>query len=158
MKEVFVEAHKHKGASIVEVLQNCVIFNNAVHESITGKEVKSDRTIYLEHGKPMIFGENHDKGIVLDNGFNLKVVEIGKDGITEDDLLVHNAKDPNPNMHYLLGRMTYPEFPVAVGVIRSVEDSTYDELLEAQVEYAKEESKYKSMDDLLFSGNIHTIE
>ncbi len=158
MKEVFIEAHKHKGASVVEVLQNCVIFNNAVHEQITGKDVKDDRTIYLEHGKPMIFGKERNKGLVLNKGFNLEVVTIGENGITENDILVHNAKDNNPNLHYMLARMTYPDFPVAVGVIRSVEDSTYEVLLEKQVKHVQETAKNKCMDDLLNSGNVHVIE
>lgn len=158
MKEVFIEAHKHKGTSIVEVLQNCVIFNNDVHEQITGKDVKADRTIYLEHGKPMIFGKERDKGLILDKGYNLEVVTIGENGITEDDLLVHNAYDSNPNLHYMLGRMTYPEFPVAVGVIRSVKDSTYEVLLDEQVEHEKANSKIKNMTDLLNSGSVHVIE
>lgn len=158
MKEVFIEAHKHKGASVVEVLQNCVIFNNAVHEQITGKDVKDDRTIYLEHGKPMIFGKERNKGLIVNKGFNLEVVTIGENGITEDDILVHNAKDNNPNLHYMLARMTYPEFPVAVGVIRSVEDSTYEVLLEEQVKHVQETAKNKCMNDLLNSGNVHVIE
>lgn len=156
MQEVFVEAAKHKGTSIVEVFQNCVIFNNAVHEEITAKEVKDDKTIYLEHGKPMIFGKERDKGLIL-KCQNLEVVKIGEDGITEDDLLVHDATTSNPNIHYMLIGMTSPSHPVAIGVIRSVKDSTYDQLLEAQIDEAKATSKILNMNDLLNSGNVFDI-
>lgn len=156
MKQIFIEAHKHKGASIVEILQNCVIFNNAIHEQITGKEFKADRTIFVEHGKPLIFGKERNKGLVLD-GCNLKVVTIGENGVTESDILVHDAHAQNPSVHYLLSRMTYPEYPVATGVIRSVERSTYEMDLENQVQEEKAKGKYSNVTDLLNSGKIFDI-
>lgn len=156
IKQVLVDAAFHKGTSVVEILQNCIIFNNAVHEKITGKDVKDDRTIFVEHGKPLIFGKERDKGLVL-NGNNLKVVKIGEDGITEKDILVHDAKCENPNMHYMLARMNYPDFPVATGVIRSVETDTYEDLLEKQIEETSNESKIKNMQDLLNSGDVFDI-
>jgi 2-oxoglutarate ferredoxin oxidoreductase subunit beta len=156
MEEVFILAAQHKGTSVIEVFQNCVIFNNAVHEQIIAKDVKGDRIIYLEHGKPLIFGKERDKGLIL-NGQDLEVVQLGENGITENDILVHDAKNPNPNIHYMLARMTFPTHPVAVGVIRSVEDSTYEDLLEQQIEAAKETSKVKNVDDLLHSGNVFVI-
>ena len=156
MKEVFIEAHKHKGASVVEVLQNCVIFNNAVHEQITGKDVKDYSKIYLEHGKPMIFGKERDKGIIVD-GLKLKVAKIGENGITEKDILVHDAKAQDPTVHFMLCRMTLPDFPVALGVIRSYDCTVYEDLLEKQIDAAKERSKIKSVDDLLRHGNVFEI-
>jgi 2-oxoglutarate ferredoxin oxidoreductase subunit beta len=157
MEDVFLQAALHKGTSIIEVFQNCVIFNNAIHEQITGKDVRDDRIIYVEHNKPLIFGKERDKGLIL-KGQDLEVVKIGENGISESDILVHDANNPNPNVHYMLARMTYPTHPVAVGVIRSVEDNTYEGLLEEQIEHAKANSKIKNVDDLLNSGNVFNIE
>ena len=104
----------------------------------------------------MIFGKEMDKGIVLD-GFNLKVVKVGENGITEKDILVHDAHEPNPLLHLLLLSMSSPELPVALGVIRSVEASTYNESLEKQIELVKSESSIKTMKDLLYSGNVWKV-
>lgn len=155
MKEVFLAASLHKGTALVEILLNCVIFANKVHEDITGKEVRSDHQIFLQHGKPMIFGENADKGLIMKD-HKMAVVKIGENGITEEDLLVHNAKDGD-DIHYSLVRMGLPEFPVAMGVIRATEDSVFESMLHDQVEHAKETSTVKNMDELLRSGNVFEI-
>lgn len=157
MKEIFEIAAQHKGASLVEILQNCIIFNNKVHEEVTSKEVKTDNTIYLRHGEPMIFGKDNDKGLVLD-GLKLKVVKIGENGITKDDILVHDANEPDDTLHYMLSRMTLPEFPLALGVIRAHKTAVYDHMLNEQVELAREHSKVKNMSDLLSTGEIITKE
>lgn len=156
MKEVFIEAAKHNGASIVEVLQNCVIFNNNTHEEITGKEVRDNNQIYLKHGEKMVFGAENNKGLVLE-GLKLKVVTIGEDGYTLDDILVHNAKDKDATMHYLLGRMSLPEYPVAMGVIRAVDAAVYNDELEKQIANAKATSKIKNMNDLVNSGETFVL-
>ncbi len=153
MREVFKAASEHKGTSVVEILLNCVIFANQVHKDITGKDVRDDHQIYLEHGKPMIFGKERNKGLRM-NCNRMEVVTIGEDGITEDDLILHNAHDPDDVNHYRLARMELPEFPVAMGVIRAVEESTYERDLYAQVAHAKKTSKIKNVDDLLKSGNV----
>lgn len=157
MKEVFIKAAKHKGTSLVEVLQNCVIFNNKVHSEITGKDVRKDNQIYLEHGRPMIFGANRDKGIVL-IGSKLIVAKIGENGVTEEDILVHDAHNRDDTTHYMLSRMTLPDYPVAMGVIRDYEATVYESMLYDQLEYAKSNSKIKSVKDLLRSGNVFEID
>lgn len=156
MREVILEASKHQGTSVVEVLQNCIIFANQVHNEITGKDVRDDNQIYLKHGQPMIFGKNRDKGLRLRCN-RLEVVTIGENGITEADLLVHNAYDPDDTTHYMLVRMSLPEYPVAMGVIRSVEMPSYERLLYDQVKTAREKSSYKNMDELMRSGNVFEI-
>jgi 2-oxoglutarate ferredoxin oxidoreductase subunit beta len=156
MKQVFIDAAKHKGASMVEVLQNCVIFYNGAHNEVVSKEVRDDRQIYLQHGEKMIFGKEGNKGLVLD-GLKLKVVTIGEDGYTEDDILVHDAYAKDATMHYLLGRMSLPEYPVAMGVIRSVEASVYDIELQKQVDHAQANSKIKNMNDLINSGETFEL-
>jgi 2-oxoglutarate ferredoxin oxidoreductase subunit beta len=156
MKDVLVEAARHKGTSLVEILQNCVIFNNKVHSEITGKDVKDDNQIYLEHGKPMIFGKNRDKGLVQTDS-RFKVVRIGEDGISGKDILVHDAHNPDDTRAYMLSRMTLPEYPVAMGIIRAWQSSVYEDMLYKQIQEARNKSKIKCVDDLLTSGNAFKI-
>ncbi len=156
MKEIFIEAEKHKGTSLVEVLQNCVIFNNKIHQEITAKEVRDDHQIYLKHGEKMIFGKEKNKGLVLD-GLKLKVVTIGEDGYTMDDILVHDAHAEDPTMAFLLARMSLPEYPVAMGVIRAYKTVVYDQALEQQIADVKAKSKIKNMTDLVNSGNTFEL-
>lgn len=154
--DVMVEAAKHDGTSVVEILQNCVIFNHGTHFAITDRAHREDRVIYLKHGEPMIYGKNKDKGLVLD-GFNIKSVTLGKDGYTEDNILVHDATTENPGLHSLLVSMRYPELPVALGVIRSVSAPTYDDLVRDQVIDIHEQAQIKSVDDLLRSGETYEL-
>jgi 2-oxoglutarate ferredoxin oxidoreductase subunit beta len=156
MKEVFMIASRHKGTSLVEVLQNCVIFNDDIHAEITNKELRAEHQIYLEHGKPMLFGKNKELGLVQD-GNRLKVVKIGN-GITVEDVLVHDATSQDASRHYQLVRMALPEFPIAMGVIRSCEGGVYEDMLYSQISQIRSTSKIKTMDDLLTSGNTFKLE
>jgi 2-oxoglutarate ferredoxin oxidoreductase subunit beta len=155
--QIYAEAEKHKGTSVVEVLQNCVIFNDGVHDVVAEKEVRDDRTLILKHGQPMLFGKNNDKGLILE-GVKLKVVKLGENGITEKNILVHDASEPNPGIQYMLANMRYPEYPVALGVIRSVEGPTYEKLVEDQIGEIRKKSKIKCMDDLLNSGSTWNVD
>jgi 2-oxoglutarate/2-oxoacid ferredoxin oxidoreductase subunit beta len=155
--EIYIEAAKHKGTSVIEVLQNCVIFNDAIHENVTGKEVRDDRTLILKHGQKMMFGKENDKGLMLD-GLKLRVVKPGENGVTIDDILVHDAHEPNPGIHYMLANMKFPEYPVALGIIREVAGDTYEKAIEDQIDAVRKSSKIKCMDDLLMSGSIWKVE
>ncbi|WP_439181624.1 2-oxoacid:ferredoxin oxidoreductase subunit beta [Carboxylicivirga taeanensis] len=155
--EMMEAAALHEGTSIIEVLQNCVIYNDKTHNAITDKAFSADRTIKLEHGKPMIFGANNDKGLMLE-GVHLRVVTLGEDGITEDDLLVHDAHCEDITLHLKLADMEYPEYPVALGVIRSVKAPVYDQCLEQQLKDVQEQSTIKTFNDLIHSGDVWDIE
>jgi 2-oxoglutarate/2-oxoacid ferredoxin oxidoreductase subunit beta len=155
--QIYIEAAKHKGTSVVEVLQNCVIFNDGIHETVAGKEVRDDRTLILKHGEPMIFGKGNDKGLILE-GLKLKVVKLGENGITEKNILIHDATEPNPGIQYMLANMRHPEYPVALGVIRSVTAPTYEIDLENQIAEIKKASKIKNMDDLTKSGSAWKVD
>ena len=157
MAEVFIEATRHKGTSVVEVLQNCIIFNNQVHAEITGKDVRDDNQLYLKHGKPMIFGKNHDKGIIQ-SGSKFVVVKIGENGVTREDILVHNSHSSDDTRHYMLSRMTLPEYPVALGVIRDWKTNVYENMLYKQVNDAKKRNKVQTVNDLLNSGNTFMVD
>ena len=97
-----------------------------------------------------------NKGIVL-NGFKLEVITIGENGMTEDDILVHNAKEQDPTLHAMLARMRPPEFPAALGIIRAVDRPTFDSGVLSQLEYEKENAKFKTVDELLESGDTWEI-
>jgi len=156
MQAVMTEAGKHKGTSLIEILQNCVIFYNKVHNDITSRETKEDNQLHLKHGEPMIFGKEMNKGIVF-RGTKLEVVKIGENGITEKDILVHDEKQWETGIHVLLANMSPPEFPAALGVIRSVSDFTYETKMEEVIEAEKKTSPIKTMDDLLNSGKTWDI-
>ncbi|NDP21895.1 MAG: 2-oxoacid:ferredoxin oxidoreductase subunit beta [Paludibacter sp.] len=141
-------AARHKGTSIVECLVNCVIFNDGAHSWLAEKEFRSDRTIVLEHGKSMIFGKELNKGLVLD-GFNLKVVTIGENGITEKDILVHDATCEDTTFQMKLALMEGPAMPIALGVIRDVVEESYDEGVTNQIAEIQAKSKIKTFDDLI---------
>jgi 2-oxoglutarate ferredoxin oxidoreductase subunit beta len=153
MTQLFIDAEKFKGTSLIEVLQNCPIFNDGCYANITDKAVRPDKQIHLEHAKPMIFGKERDKGLVL-NGLKLEVVTIGKNGVTESDLLVHDAKEPDATLHSMLVRL---EYPVATGIIRAVEELTFEEREEAITKEVKANSKFNKVDDLFFSGETYEV-
>jgi 2-oxoglutarate ferredoxin oxidoreductase subunit beta len=156
LNTVLTQAANHKGVSFVEVFQNCNIFNDGAFKHFTEREHREDRTINLEHGKPMIFGKDRNKGIRL-QGMKLEVVELGN-GITEADLLVHDAHSSDPSLPYMLARMDYPEFPVPIGIFHAVGKPTYDELLDAQVQDSINRFGPGNLEKLLNSGDTWVVE
>ena len=149
-QETIAASARHKGTSVVECLVNCVIFNNGAHGWIAEKENRPDRIIFLEHGKPMIYGVNKDKGLILD-GFELKAVKIGENGITQKDILIHDATCEDITLQYKLAMMEGPDMPIAMGVIRDVQTETYNDAMDNQIAEVKEKSKIHSFDELVNS-------
>ena len=137
-KDCLVAAAKHKGMSVVEALVNCVIFNDKTHASFAGdKATRAENTITLRHGEKMLFGKDNQKGLVFEN-MRLKVVTVGEEGYTLDDVLTHDAHCEDTTLHNMLAAMKWPEYPVAVGIIREVEDANiYDQRVEQQVAEVK---------------------
>ena len=155
-EEILTQAALHDGTSVVEMLTNCVIFNDGAHRELSDPAVKADRTIVLRDGEKMIFGKNRDKGLVLE-GMGLKAVVIGQDGYTEDDILVHDASTDNMGLHMMLAEMKGPELPVALGVIRNVRQVTYDDGVHDQVLEVTAKSRIHSVDELLRSGSTWEV-
>ncbi|MEF9923367.1 MAG: 2-oxoacid:ferredoxin oxidoreductase subunit beta [Muribaculaceae bacterium] len=155
-QEVMVEAAKHKGTSVVEFLQNCVIFNNGIHNFITDKEERANRTIHLKHGEKMIFGKENNMGIIQD-GFTLKAIEIGKDGYTINDVLVHDAHCKTNFMHQQLAMMDGHELPLAIGVIRDVASPVYNEEVDRQVAEVKDKKGFTSLRDMILAGETWEV-
>ncbi|MBF6599413.1 MAG: 2-oxoacid:ferredoxin oxidoreductase subunit beta [Dehalococcoidia bacterium] len=157
MVGVLERAYQHHGSAFCEVYQNCNIYNDGAFADFTAKEVRADRMLFLEHGKPMIFGKERNKGIRI-NGLQPEVVEIGVDGITEADLLVHDETRPDPTIAFMLSRMSYPDFPVPIGVIRAVQRPTYDDLMTAQIEHAVAVEGEGDLRTLFTEGDTWVVE
>ncbi|MDE7236256.1 MAG: 2-oxoacid:ferredoxin oxidoreductase subunit beta [Paramuribaculum sp.] len=155
-QEVLAAAARHKGASVVEILQNCMIYNNGIHNFITDRETRPDRTIHLVHGEKMIFGKDKNRGIVQD-GFGLKAVTIGVDGWTIDDVLVHDAHTPSNFLHQQLAMMDGHELPLAIGVIRDVEAPVYNEDVDRQVEEVKAAHGFDSLRSMILAGETWEV-
>ncbi|MDE7462478.1 MAG: 2-oxoacid:ferredoxin oxidoreductase subunit beta [Muribaculaceae bacterium] len=149
-KEVLVAAARHKGASVVEIRQNCVIFNQGSHASLSDKERRAEHTIHLRQGEKMLFGENLEKGLVQD-GFGLKAVTVGEDGYTIEDVLVHDATTPTNFLHQQLAMMDGETLPLAIGIIRDVAAPTYESDVEKQVEEVKAKKGFKNLRDMILS-------
>ncbi len=157
MQDTLLRASQHRGTSFVEVYQNCNIFNDGIFDDFAAKEVRADRMLFLEHGKPMVFGKERNKGIRL-SGLKPEVVEIGKNGVTEDDILVHDETREDPTIAFMLTRMEWPEYPVPVGVIRAVKRPIYGELLTQQIERAIQTEGPGDIIALMNSGETWRVE
>jgi len=149
-------AAEHKGTSFVEVFQNCNVYNDGAFMEFADKAVRPDRTVILEHGKPLIFGKEENRGIRL-NGTSPEIVELGN-GMTEADLLVHDERLDDPTLAFILGQMAHPEFPVPLGVLRAVERPTYDALMDQQIQDAIAKHGEGDIEALFAEGDTWTIE
>jgi 2-oxoglutarate/2-oxoacid ferredoxin oxidoreductase subunit beta len=157
LKATMRRAAAHKGAAFVEILQNCNIFNDGAWEQLTERDVRDDHTIAVEHGQPLIFGKNKDKGIRI-NGLELEVVALGN-GVTEKDLIVHDEAHPNPAYAFLLSRMdAQPGFPTPLGVLRAVDAPVYETSTHAQLQDVATRKGAGSLASLLTAGDTWTVD
>ena len=155
--DILVEAARHKGTSVVEVLQNCVIFSDNVHDKVVNKAFRAENTISLKHGEKMLFGENRNKGLVLD-GWNLKAVTIGENGYTIEDILVHNATMQDNALHMKLGLMSVENgLPVALGVIRDAEALTYDDEVDRLIKDEQIKDPIRKLTDYLMTKDVWEV-
>jgi 2-oxoglutarate ferredoxin oxidoreductase subunit beta len=155
LSDTLRKAAEHKGSAFIEVYQNCIIFNDGVFDYASDKSVKADNTLKLEHGKPMIFGKNRDKGIRLKR-LDLEVVELGN-GVTERDLLVHDETLEEPTLAFLLSRMMHPEFPEPLGVFRNVMRPTYDDLIQQQADQALKAKGAGRLEKMFASDDVWEV-
>ncbi len=154
---VLERAAHHHGTAFVEVYQDCNVFNSGAFFYASKKNQKDENILYLEHGKPLIFGKNRDKGIRVNEMSSPEVVQLGS-GISEDDLLFHNEQTAEPSLAFLLARMRHPELPEPVGVFRDVERPVYDEQVETQIQQAIEAKGEGDLEDLFNTGDTWTVE
>lgn len=155
-QEVLVAAARHRGASVVEMLQNCVIFNQGIYSFVSDRELRPDHTIHLRHGEKMLFGKEMNKGLVQD-GFLLKAVTIGEDGYTIDDVLTHDAHCQSNFLHQQLAMMDGKSLPLAIGVIRDVETPVYEEEVDKQTHNVEERKHFGSLRDMIMAGETWEV-
>jgi 2-oxoglutarate/2-oxoacid ferredoxin oxidoreductase subunit beta len=146
----------YKGASFLEIFQNCNVFNDGAFDYFTDRDVQQDMQVFLEHGKPMIFGKQKNKGLRLIPGkLELQVVELGKDGITEKDLLVHD--ETNAAQAYLLSHIEPPTFPMPMGVLYSIDREPYELGVTQQADAIIAKKGKGELQALLNSGDTWTV-
>ena len=156
MGQTLARAAAHKGVAFVEIFQNCIVFNKDTFLPIIGRETREDRAIYMEEGKPLIFGKNKDKAIRL-NGLKTEVVNLS-DVKDQTELLVHHESDPRPTYAYLLTQMEYPEMPVPFGVFRDIQKPSYDAMLNDQSRQVLEKKGKGKLRDILYTEDVWTVE
>jgi len=154
MVETFKAAHEHQGVSFVEIMQNCVIFNDSAWDPVYGKENRDDQMLFLDAGKPLLFGKNKDRGIRL-NGLTPEIVDATT--AAPGDILVHQPEQSSPLYSQLLATMGLPEFPTPVGVIRQIQRPTYDALIHTQVQDAKAKRGTGTWQELLHGPSTWTV-
>ncbi len=154
LQEIIRRAHAHKGTAFVEVLQNCNIFNDGAWSALTEKDTKADSQLVLEHGQPLVFGKNRDKGIRR-RGQRLEVVSLGN-GVAEADLVVHDETDAA--LAFLLSMMAPPEFPTPIGVFHAAERPTYESVVAQQIDAAQARQGVGNLEELLHRGDTWTVE
>jgi 2-oxoglutarate ferredoxin oxidoreductase subunit beta len=156
LKVTLRRAAAHQGTAFIEILQNCNIFNDGAWESLTERDARDDHTIAVEHGQPLVFGKDKDKGIRM-NGIDLQVVALGN-GITEKDLLIHDERHPNPAYAFLLSRMDgTPGFPTPLGVLRAVDAPRYEAAMNDQVRLAVQKKGHGDLAKLLSAGDTWEV-
>lgn len=154
MSYVMERALKHKGTSFIEIYQNCNIFNDKAHASVTGRETREDRMVYLESGKPLIFGKKRDKAIKLKN-FAPEIIDANS--VNQKEILIHDEKNPHPHYAYFLTQMKYPEMPVPFGIFRAIERPTYEFLLDQQIKDAVKARGKGELQNLIYGGETWKV-
>jgi 2-oxoglutarate ferredoxin oxidoreductase subunit beta len=156
MAAILERAAKHEGTAFVEILQNCVVFNDGAFDTISDKATRDDTRLLMEHGKPLIFGKERNKGIRL-SGMDMEVATIGENGVTEADILVHNENAAHSGSAFSLGQFELPDFPIPFGVFRDIDKPSYESLSKQLSESARAAKGPGDLARLLNSGDTWTI-
>ena len=151
LRKTLTRAARHRGSAFIEILQNCPIFNDGTFADVESRQERPDTALELENGQPLRFGGKSDRGIRL-RGFVPQLVTLGENGVTEVDLVRHDETDPS--FAYLLSQLKHPEFPVPIGVFRSVEYETYDQAVHRQIAEARAAHNPGTLDQLLRQGDV----
>ena len=157
LQSVLARAARHKGTAFVEIYQNCIVFNDGAYDGLTDKATRDDARVLLEHGKPMVYGKERNRGIRM-RGMEAEAVTLGENGVTEADLLVHDERAGNGALAFLLSQLESTAFPVPLGVFRALETPTYQERNADQAEGARRTKGRGDLASLLNSGDTWTIE
>ncbi|HPK66759.1 MAG TPA: 2-oxoacid:ferredoxin oxidoreductase subunit beta, partial [Thermoanaerobaculia bacterium] len=146
---------EHQGSALVEIYQNCIIFNDRAFAAITDKEVRDEATVLLEQGKPLVFGKEKDKGIRL-NGFELEVVRFA-DGFGPDDCLVWDATRQDPTLAFMVAQMAPPHFPTPIGVLRDVARPSFEQIVADQMQREIDTKGAGNLEQLFREGDVWTV-
>lgn len=157
LQSVLARAARHKGTAFVEIYQNCIVFNDGAYDALTDKATRADARVLLEHGKPMVYGKEHNRGIRM-RGMEAEAVTLGENGITGADLLVHDEKSNHSALAFLLAQFEGPDLPVPLGVFRALEIPTYQERNAQQAAGARAAKGRGDLASLLNSGDTWIIE
>ncbi len=155
LRDTLMRASEHEGTAFIEIYQNCNIFNDKAFAYMTEKDVRDDQTLFLEHGQPMVFGKEKDRGVRL-VGTELEVVKFS-DGFTADDCLVWDETNPNPTAAFMMAQMVPPAFPTPVGIMRAIDEPSYDGGVVGQIEGEIESRGQGTLEELLYSGELWTV-
>jgi len=155
LQNVIIEAGKHKGLAIIEILTNCIIFNNNAFHPFEAKSIRNDNIVFMENGKPLIYGKENNRGLVL-RGLSLEAVNINDDN--KESVIKHNTSKENYTLHFLLAGLTYPEFPLPIGIMKTSREVTYNEAINAHQTLAEKNAKIKTLYDLVNSGDTWLVE
>lgn len=156
MIEILRRAAEHRGSAFIEIFQNCNVYNNGAFAHFTDRAVREDMNLMLEHGKPMVFGKNRDRGIRL-QGMRAEIVRLGENGVTERDLVVHDERSANPGLAFLLSRLSPPEFPVPLGVLRRQDLPTFEDRIYEQLDLARRKRGEGRLEELITRGDTWRI-
>jgi len=156
MNDVLERAAAHKGSAFVEIYQNCKVFNDGVFEYASDKSIKADSVVYLEHGRPLLFGQDRNRGLRM-SGFDIEAVTLGG-GVTIDDLIIHDERAEQPTLAFLLSRLSGPDFPEALGIFRRVERPTFEDQLRDQIAAACLPRGPGEVEQLLVGDDTWTVE
>jgi len=161
LREVLHRAARHRGTAFVEIYQNCNIFNDKAFNYMTEKEARDEATIYLEHGKPLVFGKNRSKGVRM-VGTRLEVIQLGDGngnggGLTEADCLIWDESRDDATLGFIASQMLPPEFPTPIGIVRAVPQPSYEERVSAQIQAEIERRGEGELGKLLHSGDVWTV-
>ncbi|MDA0347957.1 MAG: 2-oxoacid:ferredoxin oxidoreductase subunit beta [Verrucomicrobia bacterium] len=157
MMETFKAAHEHQGVSFVEILQNCVIFNDKTWDPVYGRENRDNNLLHLEDGQPMVFGKEEKKGIVW-NGSQPEIITLGDASPEEKNVMIHTPDRPGSLYTAMLAEMTFPDFPTPIGVLRKVEKPTYDAQINQQVDAAIDQRDGKAdLQELINGAHTWTV-
>ena len=141
----------------MEIFPNCVIFNDKTWEPVTGRENRDEQILFLEEGKPLVYGPDNNRGIRL-NGLDPEIVTLGEDGVNEDKLLLHNPRASSLSYANFLAQMNYPEFPTPLGVLRQVDSETYEDAVTNQLALAKSNQGEGDLQELLTGTDFLVVE
>lgn len=154
-RETLKAAAAYGGTAFLEIFQNCNIYNDKTFADVTDKQVRDERILYVEHGKPLLYGKENERGVRL-NGLKLETGVVGEDFPLED-CIVWDAEDPDPSLAFMLAQKSWPDFPTPVGILRRVETPTYERNIVDQIQGAIDERGQGTLEELIYSGDLWTV-